>query len=160
MTNELKRRRLIAVEMRDGEDTLSIHRKLQARIRRELDKDSSLSENVFSQAFTLVRSRFPTASPIQVPEPEKWPVCRKYLPHLLSFQRLMLGNLVHLPPTVQLATLFSDGGIDLWERGMTTEGLELLRSAEAILDKIEAAGNELLRANIHVIISLLLQDSA
>ena len=159
MTSELKRRRLIAVEMKYGEQVMSVHRKLQARLLRELDKDVPSGRLVFSQAFSLVRSRFPTASPIQVPEPEKWQICKKFLPHVLSIQRLMLGKWINLEPSVELAQLFSDGGIDLWERGLTTEGLDLMKSAEAVLDQISSHKFQLLRANIHVIISLLLQDS-
>jgi len=41
---------------------------------------------------------------------------------------------------------------------MTNEGLNLLLSAEGMLDQIKC-DEDLLRANIHVIISLLLQDS-
>ncbi len=159
MTNELKKRRLIATEFKNGEEVISIHRKLQARILRDLDKDHSSRGGVFNQVFSLVRSRFPSASPIQVPEPEKWPTCKKYLPHVLSIQRLTLGTLIQLPLSEELAKLFSDGGIDLWERGLTTEGLELMKSAESILGLLSVDKFQLLRADIHVIISLLLQDS-
>lgn len=159
MTNELKTRRLIAIEFKNGEEVISIHRKLQARILRDLDKDPFSRGGVFNQVFSLVRSRFPSASPIQVPEPEKWPTCKKYLPHVLSIQRLTLGTLIHLPFSEELAKLFSDGGIDLWERGLTTEGLKLMKSAESILDLLSVDKFQLLRADIHVIISLLLQDS-
>lgn len=159
MTGELKRRRLITVETKNGEEILSIHRKLQARILRDLDKDVSSRQGVFSQVFLIVRSRFPSASPIQVPEPDKWPMCKKYLPHVLSLQRLLLGNLIDVEPSVELARLFSDGGIDLWERGLTTEGLDLLKSAESILDRLDSGDFQPLRADIHVIVSLLLQDS-
>ena len=159
MTNELKTRRLIAIEFKNGEEVISIHRKLQARILQDLGKESFSRGGAFDQVFSLVRSRFPSASPIQVPEPEKWPTCKKYLPHVLSIQRLTLGTLIHLPFSEELAKLFSDGGIDLWERGLTTEGLELMKSAESILGLLSVDKFQLLRADIHVIISLLLQDS-
>ena len=159
MTNELKQRRLIAIEFKNGGEVISIHRKLQARILRDLDKDPLSRGGVFNQVFSLVRSRFPSASPIQVPEPEKWPTCKKYLPHVLSIQRLTRGTLIHLPFSEELARLFSDGGIDLWERGLTTEGLELMKSAESILGPLSVEKSQLLRADIHVLISLLLQDS-
>jgi tetratricopeptide (TPR) repeat protein len=159
MTNELKQRRLIAIEFKNGGDVISIHRKLQARILRDLDNDPFSRGGVFNQVFSLVRSRFPSASPIQMPEPEKWPTCKKYLPHVLSIQRLTFGTLIQLPISEELARLFSDGGIDLWERGLTTEGLELIKSAESILGQLSVEKFQLLRADIHVIISLLLQDS-
>lgn len=59
---------------------------------------------------------------------------------------------------MKIAQLFSDGGIGLWERGMTSEGLSLLGTAETILNSFDCK-EDLLRANIHVIISLLIQDS-
>jgi len=157
MTNELSRRRLVAFRTRDGEEILSIHRSLQAKILQDLEKDPRQRDKVYQQAFCLVRKRFPLPSPIQVPEPAKWPACIKYLRHVLSLQKVFTGKLITIEPSVDLARLLSDGGIGLWERGMTNEGLELLRSAEAILNQIEC-NEDLLRANIHVIIALLIQD--
>lgn len=157
MTTELSRRRLVAFRTRDGEEILSIHRSLQDKILKDLEKDPRQREKVYNQAFLLVRKRFPLPSPIQVPEPEKWPTCIRYLRHVLSLRKAFAGNLITIPPSVDLARLLSDGGIGLWERGMTTEGLELLRSAEAILRQISSR-EDLLKANIHVIISLLIQD--
>lgn len=158
MIKELSRRNLIQVDNRDSGEVLSIHRKLQTKILQDLNKNGAQRERAFTQAFLLIRTRFPAASPIQVPEPEKWPICRRYLLHVLSLRRLVINKAVEIVPSVDLARLFSDGGIDLWERGLTQEGLELLHSAENILDQVGSAEN-LLRANIHVIISLLIQDS-
>jgi len=113
MTNELSRRRLISIRNRDGEEILSIHRSLQAKILQDLDKDPRQRERVYQQAFLLVRQRFPLPSPIQVPEPEKWPACIKYLRHVLSLQKAFAGNLIDISPSVELAKLLSDGGIGL-----------------------------------------------
>lgn len=158
MTEELRRRNLIKTDTRDGSEVLTIHRKLQSKILQDLNRNSAQRERAFTQAFLLVRTRFPTASPIQVPEPDKWPICRKYLLHVLSMRKLFKNKTVAISPSPDLARLFSDGGIDLWERGLTPEGLELLYSAEEILDEIHSE-DLMLRANIHVIISLLIQDS-
>jgi hypothetical protein len=158
MIEELSRRNLIQVDNRDGGDFLSIHRKLQTKILQDLKKNGAQRERAFAQAFLLIRTRFPAASPIQVPEPEKWPICRRYLLHVLSLRRLVINKAVEIAPSVDLARLFSDGGIDLWERGLTKEGLELLHSAENILDQVDST-EDLLRASIHVVISLLIQDS-
>lgn len=158
MTTELKRRRLVRIENRDGKEVLSIHRKLQSKILHDLDTNTTQRERVLTQAFLLVRACFPFASPIQVPEPEKWSTCKKYLPHVLRIRRLYQTSAVGITPSVKLAQLFSDGGINLWERGLTKEGLGLLKSAEEILNHLDCSEVSL-RANIHVIISLLLQDS-
>lgn len=69
-----------------------------------------------------------------------------------------MSPLIEIQPSADLAHLFSDGGINLWERGLTIEGLELMRAAEAMLTQLGST-DDWLRADIHVIISLLLQDS-
>lgn len=158
MVAQLSERKLITIETRSGEEVWSIHRSLQAKILQDLNRDPQKRERVYTQAFLLVRKRFPLPSPIQVPEPSKWPACRRYLPHVLSLRKIFTGPILTIIPSVRLAQLFSDGGIGLWERGMTNEGLDLLKSAESILDQL-GSHEDLLRANIHVIISLLLQDS-
>ena len=157
MISELSHRRLIEIKVQDDEEILSIHRSLQEKILEDLNKNPPQLEKVFSQVFDLVRKRFPLPSPIQVPEPAKWPACKEYLPHVLHLQYITINLLPSLTPFVRLAQLLSDGGINLWERGMTEEGLRLLRSAEKILDNLECEENQL-RANIHVIIALLVQD--
>lgn len=158
MINELSCRRLIVVKFQDGEEILSIHKSLQLKILKDIERDSQKRKAVFTQAFLLVRKRFPLPSPIQVPEPEKWPICKKNLMHVLQLQKVAMEISPSIQPTVNLARLLSDGGINLWERGMTNERLCLLNSAEAILDKLNCDEKQL-RGNIHIIIALLIQDS-
>ena len=155
MITELSRRNIIAVKTENGEQSLSIHRLLQQKILKDLDAQKR--EQVFSQAFLLVRKRFPLPSPIQVPEPAKWPACKEYLPHVLHFESVITNIMPSIRPSIEIARLLSDGGINLWERGMTSEGLRLLMSAETVLDRLHYDEN-LLRANIHVVINLLIQD--
>ena len=157
MTGELSRRNIISVNTENDEDILSIHRSFQQKILEELDRDPRRREEVFSQAYELVRKKFPLPSPIQVPEPGKWPACKEYLPHVLALENVTTKLLPSIIPSVRFARLLSDGGINLWERGMTSEGLRLLKSAESVLDRLESDQSQL-RANIHVIINLLIQD--
>ena len=157
MISELSRRNIISVKVQNDEETLSIHRSLQQKVLQDLGKDSRKREEVFSQAFELIRKRFPLPSPIQVPEPAKWPACKEYLPHVLHLEMVITSLIPSMTPSIRLARLLSDGGINLWERGMTSEGLRLLRSAEAVLDKLNSDDLQL-RANINVIINLLIQD--
>lgn len=157
MITELSRRRLIEVKVQDDEEILSIHRSLQWKILQDNNRNIRHLDEAFSQAFELVRKRFPLPSPIQVPEPSKWPACKEYLSHVLHLQHVAMELFPSLVPSVRLARLLSDGGINLWERGMTDEGLRLLRSAEEILDKLGCEESHL-RANVHIIIALLIQD--
>ncbi|KAL9609698.1 MAG: hypothetical protein Q9167_005548 [Letrouitia subvulpina] len=158
MISELSRRNIISVRTQDDEESLSIHRSLQQKVLQDLaDKDPQKLEEVFSQAFALVRKRFPLPSPIQVPEPTKWPACKEFLPHVLHLENIIINIMPSIPRSIKVARLLSDGGINLWERGMTSEGLRLLKSAETVLDALD--GDEAqLRANINVVISLLIQD--
>ena len=158
MIRELSRRNIISVNAENGEESLRIHRSLQQKILENLNsKGHDKLEAVFIQAYELIRKKFPLPSPIQVPEPAKWPACKEYLSHVRRLENVVTTALPSIAPSVRLAQLFSDGGINLWERGMTSEGLRLLKSAEAILDRLES-DESLLRANIHVIINLLIQD--
>ncbi|KAL8722293.1 MAG: hypothetical protein Q9225_001198 [Loekoesia sp. 1 TL-2023] len=143
--------------MLKDEETLSIHRSLQQKILQDLEKDTRKRDEVFSQAFELVRKRFPEPSPIQVPEPAKWPACKEYLPHVLHLEHVITNSRPPIAPSIRNARLLSDGGINLWERGMTSEGLRLLKSAETVLDRLDKDDPQL-RANINVIINLLIQD--
>lgn len=156
MTSELARRRLIAIKAEDGQDTLGIHRALQLKILKDLDKDPQNREKVFRQAFMLVRKKFPTPSPIQVPEPHKWPVYIKYVPHILSLRKVFTESVIRLAPSAEFARLLSDGGMSLWERAKTNESLQLLRSAESILNQI-SSNEEMLKADINLIIGNLLE---
>lgn len=157
MVTELRRRNIVSVSIQNDEETLSIHRSLQWKVLKDLDRDAQKRDKVFSQAFDLVRKRFPLPSPIQVPEPGKWPACKEYLPHVLHLQNVVTKTMPSITPSIKIARLLSDGGINLWERGMTSEGLRLLKSAETILDQLDT-DNPQLRANIDVVINLLIQD--
>ena len=157
MISELSRRNIISVKTHKDEESLSIHRSLQQKILQDLGKDIHKRDKVFLQAFVLVRKRFPEPSPIQVPEPAKWPACKEYLPHVLHLESVITSSTPPITPSIEHARLLSDSGINLWERGMTSEGLRLLKSAEAILEKLGKV-NFQLRANIHVVINLLIQD--
>ncbi|KAL8834257.1 MAG: hypothetical protein Q9170_003844 [Blastenia crenularia] len=157
MITELSRRNIIAIKTQKEEGTLSIHKSLQRKILQDLEKDPRKRDEVFSQAFDLVRKQFPLPSPIQVPEPAKWPACKEFLPHVLHLENVIMNIVPSINPSIKMARLMSDGGINLWERGMTGEGLRLLKSAETVLDKLEVQDTQL-RANINVVINLLIQD--
>ncbi|KIW98283.1 uncharacterized protein Z519_01867 [Cladophialophora bantiana CBS 173.52] len=136
MTSNLSKRRLITVRNHDGEEVLTIHRKLQAKVLEELNQLDNAAERtkVFERGFLLIRGEFARPSPIRV----------------LSIKRLWQSRIVEIPPSVKLARLISDAGIDLWERYLTVEWLELLISAEALLDQ-GGFRQDLLCANIHVV---------
>lgn len=105
--------------------------------------------------FEMVRDRLPRPS-IDAPDSNKWKVFKDYLPHVLSLQRIFDEGLPIMVPFVGLAELFRDGGVHLWQRGLIFDGLRLLNSAEAILDKLDCDEDQL-RADINIATALLIQ---
>lgn len=156
MVRELSNRRLITIRRQDGQDILGIHRLLQQKILEDLDKDRQKRELVFAQVFELVRKGFPMTSPIQIPEPEKWPQCMKVLPHVSSLRIVISKAVPRITPTLELARLFADGGTHFWERGKVIEALRMMRASESVF-KAQSKDDKQLRANIHLTIALLIQ---
>lgn len=156
MTSELARRRLIAIKVEDDQETLSIHRELQLKILKDLERDPQNREKVFHQAYFLVRKKFPTTSPIQVPLPQNWPIYMKYVTHVLSLRKVFTESTITLAPTLGFARLLFDGGMSLWEQAKNNDSLELLKSAELVLGQL-GSDNDLLKANIDIIVAILIQ---
>lgn len=61
--------------------------------------------------------------------------------------------------SIEFAQLLSDAGINQWERGVTREGLSLLRTAEEVLDSVAFDVNDVMRADIHTIIGLMYDNT-
>jgi tetratricopeptide (TPR) repeat protein len=134
-----------------------IHRVLQARLLRDLKTRPHERDEAFKTAFNLVRYHLPRPS-LDSPDQSKWSVVKEYLPHVLSLQRAYADPLAITTPTPfhDLAELFKDGGVVLWQRYIHNDALKLLNSAEKILDDL-GSDDENLRAEINVTINLLLQ---
>ncbi|KAH8746034.1 hypothetical protein BGZ57DRAFT_777998 [Hyaloscypha finlandica] len=153
MIAELNGRRLVHVKEQDGRQRISIHRLLQEKILQDL-KIEKLTD-VFGKAYCLVRKRFPPASPIQVPEPDKGPACKEYIPHVLSLRRAF-NEITGLEPSFNLAQLFYDAGFHVWERQTAPdEGILYLETAEMILNRLNYDSNAKIRADIHTVIAML-----
>jgi tetratricopeptide (TPR) repeat protein len=155
MILDLDSRRLINIKRQGNQDIYSVHRLLQRRLLQDLDKDPREREEIFCMAFELIRERLPRPS-VDTPDSLKWNVFKEYLPHVLSLQRVYYEGQGVIAPFVRLAELFRDGGVHLWQRGLIYDGLRLLNSAEAILDKLQCDEYQL-RADIHIATALLIQ---
>jgi tetratricopeptide (TPR) repeat protein len=158
MTTELMRRRLISTKHNNGQEILSIHRLLQNKILQELDRDPKKRDDVFHQAFLLVRKRFPRSSPIQVPDEKKWSDCKEALPHVLRLRRVFNESQRKNPPmngSVEFTELLYDAGFNSWEREMTHDGLLLLETAENILNSLNYDMYAKLRGDIHAIAGII-----
>lgn len=151
--NLVKRQRLPT-----GSYYFQTHRFLQHKVLQKLASDDKLKpelEKAFQQAFQILRRATPSASPIQVPTPELWVKFERTLPHLISFQAAVAS--VNVRGTLAYARLLSDAGMNMWERGLSADGLRLLEAAEKHLKELNSK-EELLMASINVIIVLLIWD--
>ncbi|KAH6716153.1 P-loop containing nucleoside triphosphate hydrolase protein [Leptodontidium sp. MPI-SDFR-AT-0119] len=156
MVKNLSGRRLVTITDKNGIQTLSIHRLLQLKIRRDLVRKGSVRfARVFDKAYCLVRKMYPPASPIQAPEPLKWRTCKMYLPHVLSLWHAFTSPSSPLKPRLELATLFYDAGFHAWEQQVNiADGIRYLETAEAMLNDMGVDEDAKLRADIHCILAI------
>lgn len=155
MIQDLTNRKLITSKKQGDREVFSVHRLLQHRLLEDLDENIQERDEIFGLAFELIRERLPRPS-IDSPDSVKWTVFREYLPHVLTLQRIYNDGLPMVTPFVRLAELFRDGGVHLWQRGLIYDGLRLLNSAEAILERL-ACDEDQLRIDIHIATALLIQ---
>jgi tetratricopeptide (TPR) repeat protein len=164
MITDLTSRKLISVKKQDNREFFSVHRLLQHRLLQDLEENVQERDAIFNLAFELIRERLPRPS-LDSPDSVKWTVFKEYIPHVLTMQRIYDDGMTMIQPFVRLSELFRDGGIHLWQRGLIYDGLRLLNSAEAILDRIgecncEACRNcnkDQLRIDINIGTALLIQ---
>lgn len=150
MIDQLTGRKLISVKkLDDGTEVYSIHRLLQQKIIADMTIPD-FSE-AFQRVYGMVRRKYPHSSKTQIPEPDNWAACGRYMPHVFSLHHIY-KEIGHVKETEGLAELFYDAGFHVWERDTTAyDGVGFLTSALAILDKLSVDGNAKLRADIHSI---------
>ena len=159
MKESLVKRRLIQAKDVDGVPCLSLHRSLQRSIRETIAKKQFQRQQVFEQALVIVRKVFPTASPIQVPEPQKWREHQSLLPHVMSLRSAFDEAKPAIQGSREFAGLLSDAGINQYEQGFTQDGLLLLKTAEQILESTYFDGTTSIRADINTTISLMYDNT-
>ena len=135
MTRVLRRRQLVRRETSGEEPFLSIHRSLQWSIIVDLSRVYDHRWKVYHQAFVLLRRGMPMSSPIQIPEPEKWPQFERYTPQILNLRTHCLWPEPPVDLPVDFARILSDMGTYMWHAGLVPDGSEALETAERILDE-------------------------
>ncbi|KAK1456501.1 hypothetical protein CCUS01_09948 [Colletotrichum cuscutae] len=155
--SQLISKHFISEKTQDNKKMYIVHRSVQIRISRELHKKTRQAEELFKLTVELVRRRLPRPS-LDFPDQQKWSHFKEYLPHVATLQKIYSdqGTVIALTPFVELAELFKDGGVFLWQRFLRNDAMRLLLAAERILDQLETNHDEL-RAEIHVTMNLLLQ---
>lgn len=137
----------------------TVHRSLQRSIRETLSADLAKQQTIFDFAVNLVHEVFPRASTVQQPRPDKWTEYQRLLPHLHSLRDVFTYRKPEIHGSIEFAQILSDAGMNQWERGVTREGLLLLRTAEEVLDSISFDTNAVMRADIHTIIACMYDNT-
>lgn len=148
MTRILRRRQLVRRETSGGEPFLSIHRSLQWSILVDLSRVHDHRWQVYHRAFVLLRRGMPMSSPIQVPEPKKWPQFERYTPQILNLRTHCLWPEPPVDLPVDFAQILSDMGTYMWHAGLVDDGSDALETAEHILDKRGVVEIDPLRGDI------------
>lgn len=162
MTPDLVKRSLVHRERdSNGDPVFTIHRALQHTLLVKLDEDPTRRVEIFNQVHTIVRQFLPETSPTQTPDEKLWPQLEKAVPHALRLCRIYMSpSQNRLPGSIQLARLFYDAGFHTWEQWnpTTKDGIIFLETAETILRDSNYDIEGKLYADIHSIMSMLLDQ--
>ena len=141
-----------------GIPNLTMHRSVQEVIIHKLNRDIPLRDKSFSIVVDLLRQALPKPNLLQQPDPENWPLIEKQLPQLASLASAYKRTDPRIKASLGLAELFSDVGFNVSERGMSGDGQRILETAETVLDEMQFDPDSPLRANIHLILALILDN--
>lgn len=121
--------------------------------------DKSKQQKVFDQVVALVREILPRSNPFQQPTPTHWAECQRLLPHLHTLRDVYYKCSPHIIGSIDFAQLLIDAGMDQFERGITKEGLFLLKTAEEVFAACSPEDNQVMRANIHTMIAVMYDNT-
>ena len=158
ITADLRDRQLVKRERLVGGAIFTIHRSLQEGILTKLNQEPVERGEVFDCALKALRRLIPRPSLLIKAEPEKWYKMEAYLPQLLSLRRAFARSHPPITGIFEFAELLFDVGMDMWDRGLTRDGQDVLRTAEEVLNTIDYPVVSPARANIHIIIALISDD--
>ncbi|KAJ5986317.1 hypothetical protein N7451_010682 [Penicillium sp. IBT 35674x] len=127
---EISRYSLIVLDP-PGQD-ISVHRLVQQYC---LDR-LTVSERQRSSdiAIRLLRHVFPRQSPFAEPLSEEWPECERWITHVTSLSNRLAQLDAQILSIEQVAELFLDASIYLWERGLLSSGERLIIIAKRICE--------------------------
>jgi hypothetical protein len=135
-----------------------MHRSLQEGILAKLNHDQDERSKAFNCALKALRRLIPRPSLLIHAEPEKWYKMEAYLPQLLSLRRAYSRSRPRMAGVFEFAEALFDIGMNMWDRGLTKDGQDVLRTAEEILDDINYPIITPVRANIHIVLALMRDD--
>lgn len=127
---------------------LTIHMSLQEGLLLKLNSDTGRRQAAFERVTILLRETYPTPNPWQIPDASKWPLTLKVLPHLLNLVRCFDRSDAPIQLHLQFAELLADVGIELYDRGFTSDAWTLSEKAGEILNSLQQPMETQLRGNI------------
>jgi tetratricopeptide (TPR) repeat protein len=152
--------RFVTEKQIDGETCLSIHRELQRSVRQNL-RDENRHDIVFNSAVMVLKAEFPEPSPTQAPEEDKWVKYKRLLPHVENLRELYMSENQKMKGTLHgskdFAIILSEAGINQWDQGLNREGLDMVLAAEHVLDKDLKDKSSPLKADVDVLIALMME---
>lgn len=133
---------------------------MQRSLRQNL-RDDGRHDAVFNQAVNILRREFPDPSPIQAPEEDKWLQYKRLLPHVSTLREIYMNENELMPGTFSgseaFVTILSEAGINQWDQGVNREGLEMVTAAEYILVHDLKDNSSPLKADMDVLIALMME---
>lgn len=105
---------------------------------------------------TILRQGCPMVSPLNIPEPEKWPDFEKYVPQVLNVRSHCLWPEPPIEPPVDFADLLADLGTYMWHAGLAEEGQDALETVLDVYDKENVPKNDERRSNTYSKLGILI----
>lgn len=138
-----------------------MHRSNRKAMLIRLDEHPEERQATLDRVVRLLRSQFPSPSPLQIANQEVWPRLPRILPHVISAVHAFERAWPRMSGSMFFAKLISDvGGIDLYDRGLISEAYKLNCVVESMLDSLQYPLDTPLRGDALTILGLCTDNMA
>jgi hypothetical protein len=104
----------------------------------------------------LLRRGCPLVSPLDIPEPEKWPEFERYVPQILSVRSHCLWPDPPIQPPIDFADLLSDLATYMWHAGLAEAGHDALETVVDVYDREHVPEQDERRSNVYSRLGILI----
>lgn len=95
-------------------------------------------------------------SPLDIPEPEKWPQFQKYVPQVLNLRTHCLWPEPPVELPVGFAEVLSDLATYMWHAGLASDGHDALGTAIKIMDDEDVENDDPRRGDVYAKLGILI----
>ena len=95
-------------------------------------------------------------SPLDIPEPEKWPQFEEYAPQVLNVRTHCLWPEPPIDMPLEFAQTLSDLATYMWHAGLATEGHEALDTAIGVMDQAHLESDDPMRGDTYAKLGILI----